>query len=214
MSNSQGVTLAKCFDAVSKTGGEINSLCETLENLMTSTFQSSELVSWVGDPLSDSALDESNWLYSDYIWGLPIGPQKNSRRKIVVGYQISLLGTGTEIDSKTDREALIHIFKFPDCNIGFNSSNHIGFPYPGNECGKVTERRLVEWPLENVEWSGSSTQWFYSLKLVQINNKKDLETCVINPVISLIQGKPVLDAIPQNLPGLVFYDESSVFLNT
>lgn len=182
-----------------------NSLCAlTATALDTGDFESLRSAgSWVG------AWDESpsGWGSTAYAISFPVA--KKGRRKAVVdawiNFQVSVYGSGIPPVLGNDKESIgpvIHVsFWHMQTSFG-ESGTFIEFPGAMGDDLKVKDRRLLFWDAHR---DGVSPQWTFTIRLLDVDNEDALRKTIIGPIQELLNGADPAIALPESLPGLVFY---------
>ena len=208
----------KIIDAVrfvSKLGGEIEAMMDTLDSLIKSSvyergkdFKLSEK-----EIREDSKEDASDWTYisTGKSFGLiPRGSRKNTKAELHITYQIDLDSSGLPC---CDDEPLLHVFCW-ECQLNFSEPDecYMGWPFDEEESEYLLSGdSLWVWPYTDREdgpqWK--KRQWAFSVKLVSLNSEEDLKNKVVGPMISMLNGDFVNTALPDNLDGIIRYEENN-----
>lgn len=207
-----GTKLTQCFEVIAKCGYELEGLRTTLSQL----FVEYNAFGWSGEHSDESRFDESGWVYQDYIWGLRVGAKVNSRDKMILGFQIGMMGDTIKITQDASCEPLLHVFFWPEgWLMGFDNGGHMAYPIERTGELKLAEDRLIVWSdeAERPTWLKDSRFWTFSLKLATLTSKEDLFNRVIQPALDLINGKEVLHALPNDLEGLMIYQKDYLELH-
>lgn len=201
-----GKTISDCFALIARCGAELEGLKDALGNLLSEQLKTKNASPFVlaGNLKIDdrfAAGNNSAWVYTDSACNFPLKPQGKKGKNIAEGYlgfQISMTGDGIAIPENV--EPLLHIF-FWEMPVDFDDGNYIGFPLDVEESHKITNNRLLNW---------NESQWTYSLRLMSINSIEDLVKYVVEPALTLLSGKNVIDALPDEWLGkaLIRYPDS------
>ena len=212
-----GAVLAKIFETAARFGTEINALTDMLCDLFSKEIPNTKpslKCCIAGDPKVKWRPDDSSWVCTDVAFNIPLiantkrkTEPANTKRKaepdMYIGFQISLARDGIAIPG--NEKPLLHVF-FWDVAADFDGY-YTSFPMGEDEPAsglEVVENRILVWADEaSNDWA--ARQWTFSLQLTSLNSKADLQKCIIAPSIALLSGKPILEALPANLPGLIFY---------
>lgn len=136
---------------------------------------------------------------------------RNKKRKEFIGgwlnYQISLAGDGVPLQQDgTPVGAVLHVAHWA-CEFAFEYDAFVGFPasawQPWENCGN----RLLWW--EESE-SHFGAEWTYTLQLAALKDDEALLAAVVRPALALLQGKPLDEALPVDVPGLLCYHDVAV----
>ena len=208
-SSLDGQTITKCFEVVSRCGKEINALFESLDNLFRLELINikNSLPCVLAERVSlgsDWRLDDSTWVCTDMASSFPL---KSKGRKInaekYLSYQVSLTGDGVLKKGKVFDEPLLHVCLW-DHAINFNDPYYVGFPLDKSESPRVIGNRLIDWGNESIN-SWKDMAWTFSVRLLALNTHDDLKRSVVQPALDLLNRVSPEDALPDGLPGLVFY---------
>jgi hypothetical protein len=204
-----GKKLAQCFNAVSAFGKEIDSLCTTLDELLTKEISLADLPCKVSGGFSEDSRDaESGWICTDVASSLPLMGKtlRINRPEMYIGYQISLTGDGMSFDG--NEEPLLHVC-FWDIDIGFGDEGvNMAYPLDQEHHPRLKDNRLILWEGSGADWK--KDQWTFSISLLSLDSSQALLDRVIKPAIALLRGVDVKTALPDDLPGLVIYQDESV----
>ncbi|MEN9492193.1 MAG: hypothetical protein RJA63_2642, partial [Pseudomonadota bacterium] len=158
---------------------------------------------YAGKPTSKDGQDGSGWLYAHHAMSFPLKKKRNSSQEadMYLGYQISLLADSLLPD---DKFPMVHVFLWSVLND--LEDYRVRFPF---DDGKLEADRLITWANGDAsKWT--DRDWTFSLRLTSLNNRQNLVESVINPALALLQMKTAIEALPDDLPGLVFYPQSVV----
>ena len=198
--------LVRAFDLVSKCNLEIIGLTETLNDLFEEELGQLQNLpfKYQGIPIHSFRNDTSEYLTTDHAWSFPL-KQKGKRLPdpdSYVGYQVSMCGTGILPDGKAP---LLHIYFWEGALDLVEYS--IGFPFDEDSTLSIDSSRLLVWGEKNPShWM--ERQWTFSIKLTAMNNRQNLLESVVKPALALMEMKSAREALPDDLPGLVFYPNS------
>lgn len=210
-----GAALASCFKVVSSCGSEIEAMSDSLVNLLAEAISEKNnnrpLLCAISDKhFSSYSMDDSAWVCTDIAYNLPLKNVGKSKKTLAyLGFQISMAGAG--IAAPGNSEPLVHVFlwKVP---VDFNEFV-MGFPLEMDDKIRVLDKLLIEWTPEEEIKQWSDREWLYSLRLTTLNSSEDLKRCIVDPVLALLRGDPVLSALPSSIEGLIRYtDEQQLFL--
>lgn len=139
--------------------------------------------------------------------------QRKKRKEVIVAwlnYQISLFGDGVPrclVDGvEQPYEPVLHVAHWT-CEFSFEYDAYIGFPAQGWQPWRNEAQRLLTWGDSD---SPFGDEWTYSLRLAQMEGDDALLRGVIAPALALLEGKPATEALPDDLPGLVFYQDKDL----
>lgn len=200
-----GKAIAQSFELVTKVSNEIQGLISTLNPLLEAALDASEQCILNGDYIEDWRNNQSSEaVTTDYAYSYPIKSRGKGKSKTErhIGFQISLTGDG--ISFPNNDEPLLHVFCWTD-PVVFEET-YIGFPIEDSEEFplSIANDRLLVWNQnETNQWN--EVEWSFSLKLLALNTEGDLDKQVITPILALLDGKSVPDALPDSLSGLVKY---------
>jgi len=202
-----GKTLAQCFEMVAKSGSELEGLITALKNMLVEKLEKKGN-EWpfvlAGDFQSSDRLDDSDWVYTDVSYSLPLKSRGKGKKlaERYLGFQISMLGDGIAVNGQ-DAEPLLHVFCW-DQAVDFGDEYYLGFPLERDETFDVLEGRLLTWgTMDSRQWN--SCAWTFSLKLLGLNNPDDLRKYVIDPAFALLAGEDVVKALPEGSVPFVRY---------
>lgn len=207
----EGKQLMQCLNVISAYGKEINALCEALNDQLSQEVSDAQLP-WIvdGKLIYEYRLDESGWIYTDFLYALPLKRKKARNVGMYLGYQISLTGDG--ISYRENEEPLLHMFLWSG-KPSLSDGRYYYMYYPQELPYSLEDNRLIVWADESRD-DRKNNEWTFSIRLLTLDSPKALIDRVINPAIELMRGKTAIDALPDDLPGLVLYkDESDLDFN-
>lgn len=139
--------------------------------------------------------------------------QRKKRKEVIVAwlnYQISLFGNGVPsclVDGvEQPYEPVLHVAHWT-CEFSFEYDAYIGFPARDWQPWQNVAQRLLTWGDSE---SPFGDEWTYSLRLAEMEGDDALLRSVIAPALALLEGKPATEALPDDLPGLVFYQDKDL----
>lgn len=200
-----GKTISDSVNVVSQVGQEIDALFLLVQQEFSKAIKNLSNIKIANkDWIEDVQYDENEWVYTDYACSIGLKPNGKGR-KDPIGYlsvQISLTGKGMDLEG--NEEPLIHICFFAS-PIEFEEQNYIFFPiYIDKDEHLISDKEvLLNWAPEVSDWTESG--WAYSFHLTAINNIDDIKTKLIAPAIALLEGKPALNALSTDMPGIIRY---------
>jgi hypothetical protein len=207
-----GLTIAKCFEVVSRCGNEIDALHESLEKLLLEELSRNEnslpCVNVMDKKCnSEYRTDDSGWVYTDFSFSIPL--KTKGRKRNVEKYlscQISLTGDGILRNGNDAGEPLLHVCLW-DEPICFRDDYYMGFPFDDTtESHKIIANHLIDWSKES-ENDWKSRTWTFSIRLVSLKSQDDLQKLIVQPMLNLLKLVSVEEALPNSLHGLVPYYE-------
>lgn len=216
MATIEGKTVVQSFEIASRICKEVGSLHELLQDQLTEAIGSASRENktlWciAAGGVSDDRLDESEWLYTDLLFALPLKSSGKGNKPIqcYVGYQISMFGDGVVLPE--NKEPLLHVFCWADTP-SFEGGNYQGFPVLDDEINgfDVLENHLLHWGSANAAWNERG--WTFSLRLLQLNTPDDLQTQVIAPALALLNAESISTVSLANLPAILRYPSKEELL--
>lgn len=203
-----GKTVAQSCELVSRVGLEIDGLSRLLSDMITAALSKATTLpcGLAGSVVSNQRTDDSGWVYTDIAYSFPLKGKGKGKQKteLYISFQISLTGDGIAIPKNA--EPLLHVYSIGNaCDF---EADYIGFPLINDEDEpfEIINDRLLFWgSQESSEWNKCG--WAYSLRLMSLNSPEDLKRHVIEPMLALLGGESVLNALPDTLPALVKYPE-------
>jgi hypothetical protein len=198
----EGKRFVQCLEAVVAYGKEINALARTLNELIVQEIEKSEFsFTESGNWREKRRPDYSNWVSTDIAYSSPIA--RNEEYQGYLGYQISLSGNGMSFPG--NEEPLLHVCFWGEA-LNFRTDNYVGFPLAEDATLKLVDKRLIVWGEAGND--RSKPAWTFSLRLLTLDSSDALLERIVKPALALLNGKPVTLALSDDLPGLVFYQES------
>lgn len=200
-----GKNIARAYKLVVDCGSEATALMELLGTMVSETLVANGNglpCVLAGEPDSDEDFDEGENVYISWLLSFPLKRKGkgNNRVERYLSFQISMIGDGCDIPGND--EPLLHVYCWesePDLE-----EYCMSFPLDADEEMHVVADRLLVWGDESrMQWNDHG--WAYAIKLVNINNPGDLHEHVVKPVVRLLQGAPVMQALPDSLPGILRY---------
>lgn len=199
-----------CIDAISQYGAQINTLADTLENLLKEEISSRKDIDVKlaeGKIYRDDRYDDSEWVYTDHTRSVPLvrkDRRKNKEPEQYLSFQVSL--SGDTVSFSGNDEPLLHICLWED-KLDFEDF-FMTYPMLDKESDYALEsNRLIIWGERNKVWTDLS--WTFSIRLFTLDSTEALRERVVAPVIKLLKGATATEALPDTLPGLVMYDDES-----
>jgi len=147
----------------------------------------------------------SQWTYTACAISLPV--MEKRRRKVEpnawINYQISLHGSGLPLQrgSQETIGPLVHVSFWHEATDFDDPQRSIHFP-PEWDDWDLKDGRLLFWDSET---EGGLPQWTFSVSLLDLNDEAALRTRILEPIRALLAGELTTAALPDGLPGLVFY---------
>jgi hypothetical protein len=209
MSNTlNGATLTKCFNLVSMAGKEINALYESLSNLLIAGIELSScpISIYKGGAKDYYEMDNNEWIQTDIAWNLPLTSRAriNAKAERYLSFQISLVGEG--MAAINNDEPLLHMSLW-DSPVDFENER-MGFPIDIKNKPVLRENALIDWGTgDRKDWT--KQVWTFSLRLMSLNSREDLEKYVVNPAIALLRGEDIRKSLPLDFSGLVRYQQAA-----
>jgi len=204
-----GKTVADCFALVARYGTELNALNDALENLLTENLTADKKLpcALAADAESDYRCSESDFVYTDMAYSLPLKSKGKRKVEGYLGFQISMTGDGIGIPGNA--EPLLHVFCW-NVPVNFDETPYIGFPLDSDSEYPFTifDERLVLWGQQDGNWN--DREWTYSLRLMHMNSIDDLKKYVVTPALGLLKGENVADVLLDEWLGktLIRYPET------
>lgn len=136
---------------------------------------------------------------------------RNKKKKEFIGgwlnYQISLAGDGVPLlQDGTPAGAVLHVAHWA-CEFAFEYDAFVGFPASAWQPWENRGNRLLWW--EESE-SHFGAEWTYTLQLSALDGSEALLAAVVQPALALLQGKPLDEALPAGVPGLLRYHDVEI----
>jgi hypothetical protein len=187
---------------------QVEELSNALSALTVSAIENSEFenLQKAGSPVSAHQRSGSGWTTSAYGISFPLMEKK--RRKATptawINYQLSVFGAGIPPLDNAGQQSTGPLMHVSFWNLGTDFDDpglYVEFP-PAWDDWEIKDDRLLFWKSEN---GGPFPQWTFSVSLLSLNNEDALRECVIKPVRALLGGTQTSAALPDDLPGLVFY---------
>jgi len=143
--------------------------------------------------------DPTRCMYYSLGASLPLTRKGKRVTDCALFFQISLAGEGMAAVGCS--EPLLHIGLW-DEPISFSNGYYMGFPlFSEDELAPEIDGEVL------MRWQGNPPAglWLYSLRLAAVNTPDDIQRKVVEPVRTLLAGKPVGVALPASLRGVVRY---------
>lgn len=168
-----GKNLGKGFRVVSQAYEEIDALISALSQFFDEKSSSGKCgkkawSNWKSNRFNDNFI--ASWVIGE------------GEKKYHLGFQISLLGIGMEIEGND--EPLLHVFKWymgENDNVPDLDNIYMYYPLPLDEEPKLWGDSLIVWPGEEDD----EYPWTFSLRLAALTNKDALENYIIKPIEEL-----------------------------
>lgn len=202
----KGQTINACFEFVAKCSAEVQNLAETLKKLFSDELdrQGTSLPfaaagdwnkgTWAADEIVD-------WLCTGVSYSLPLKRGKgNFKTERWLTIQANLMGDFLLPDSK---EPILHVYLWDDA-CSFEDETYNAFPYAAEDEMRATveRERLIRYADDRM---GAESEihwldmWAYCLRLTDLQTPGDLMRLVVQPALKLLRGRPVEEALPDNL---------------
>lgn len=204
----KGRQLVQCLKAVSAYGKEVEALCETLCELMVKEIGIADLPCKIsGDFKYSERTDNLGYIFTDMAYSFPLMGKslKKSRAEMYLSFQISFIGKGMLFVG--NEEPLLHVSLWTDA-ITFESDYFMIYPLELDEPCSVKNQRLLAWVNSGDDWK--KNMWTFSIQLLTLDSSRALIDRIVKPAIALLKGESVTSALPDDLPGLVFYSDEKV----
>ena len=121
-----------------------------------------------------------------------------------INYEISVSGAGIPGRAPGydgDLGPVLHV-SFWQTPTDFDSADtRVAFPASWDDWDLQADR-LVSWPGDRDD---TLSQWTFTVRLLELDNEDTLHATVIAPMIALLGGLEAVVALPDTLPGLLFY---------
>jgi len=190
--NYDGKKLAKCFEVASATWKEIDSLAQILNKIIEESL-SKNGTRYEKEKRIAFCMDDTDWIGTDVAQSFGIFQHRGKKPNRFLGYQVSVLGDGMLVAE----EPLVH-FVCWNYALSFDDGIYVGFPFDEEPPTKVESDRLIWWTEDGLP------QWMFSVRLTFINDEASVAR-IAHAMIALLQEKPLEEALPSSLPGLVLY---------
>lgn len=209
MSTINGESILNAYKLVADCGKEVDSLVDFLKDSLL------EALSAPGNGLPCVPVDElgeehetdaGGGVYTDWLVKIPLKPRGKGHKRMVrcLAFQVSMLGAGCDVPG--NNEPLLHVFCWDDEPALNDDCMHFPLMRAEDEDVRVVNDRLIVWGGgEPLAWDEQT--WAYSIKLVSLHGSNELHTHVVEPVLKLLKGHPVKDALPAGLEGVLRYPD-------
>ena len=204
-----GTRIIRSCELVDSVWSQVQELCNSLCALTTTKLDNGDFENLRSAGSWTSAWDTapSGWGSTAYAVSFPVA--KKGRRKAVVdawiNFQVSVFGSGIPPVSGSDKETIgpvIHV-SFWHMQTSFKESGtFVEFPNPVDDDLEVKDQRLLFWGAHR---EGVSPQWTFTISLLNLDSEDALHTAIIDPIQALLKNVEPAVALPDTLPGLVFY---------
>lgn len=204
-----GTRIVRSCELVDGVWSQVQELCNSLTAMTATTLENGDFESlrsagaWTGD--WDEA--PSGWGSTGYAMRFPVA-EKRRRKATVDGwinFQVSVFGGGIPPLQGGHAESVgpvIHV-SFWQVQIDFRESGmFVEFPLTLDEYLQVRSERLLYWDALN---DGTLPQWTFTIRLLDLNSEDALRRAIIEPIQALLKNVEPAVALPDTLPGLVFY---------
>ncbi|KPQ23503.1 MAG: hypothetical protein HLUCCA13_13050 [Halomonas sp. HL-48] len=193
-----GSTICESVRFISAVGVECERLAKLIKQEMSELLLDDEVEGFVrpgGSWIAADDMDEHCWVSTALAYSLPIIVKPKRTVSYYLVFQISLSGSG--VDALNNNEPIVHIGWWTS-PVDFEDY-WMGFPLETDDNIKITldENVLFRWSCVD--------EWLYSIRLTEINTIQDVEMKIVKPVKALLCSKPVREALPSTLGGLVHY---------
>lgn len=203
-----GAKIVRSCELVDSIWVQVEDLGNSLATITESALKNGyfENLQSAGSSTEHYQFSASKWTTAAYGISFPVMEKK--RRKLVpsawINYQISVFGGGIPPLAGQDQEStgpVMHV-SFWELETDFDDPGvFVEFP-PAWDEWEIKNERLLFW--EN-EKDGQFPQWTFSTRLLDLNSEDAVRTSIIEPVRALLAGEDAAVALPDNVPGLIFY---------
>ncbi len=199
-----GKSIVESFDFVSRVWSECDSLANELKKnisiLIAQDHEVKKLLSakggWRKNPSWQT--DASGWVTTAVGYSLPVKVKPKISVSRHLSFQISL--SGDSVAAIDNSEPMVHVIWWAD-PLDFEGI-WMGFPFDSDESSQSLEEGvLFRWPSTDPR----DAEWVYTLRLTSLNTIRDLKEKIVDPVKALLCGRPVREALPATIEGLVHY---------
>lgn len=211
----EGVRFSQCVGAVAAYGEVLNALWEALDEMLPKELHKAKAelpCKLVGRVVHAERMDDSGWVYTDFSSSYPLVGKMGRTKStpdMYLSYQISLWGDGMSFSD--NEEPLLHVCLWHDKFSFGDDYFYMGYPLD-DEPFHLDHNRLIMWGdgkrQSMADWKNNL--WTFSLKLLSLEKKDDLMSSIIEPSMSLLRGVPTPEALPEDMPGLVMFDNPDV----
>lgn len=194
-------TLADCFSVVSKSGTQIDALNSLLvEQTINSLAKHNNLVCL--DEIDEEYInDDSGWVCIGSIKSIPLKTKGKRKPQRFINFQISL--AGDYIGYPKNNNPLVYISLW-ECRASFSNEVYMSLPLTSLNSFEVHGNKIVLWKTQEDE-SWLQHEWTFAVHLEKINSISDMNENVIQPLIKLVTGTCIDDALPDTLPALALH---------
>jgi hypothetical protein len=203
-----GTKIVRSCELIENLWVQIEELGNSLNAMTVSAIENGEFANLqkAGSPISAYERSTSGWTTTAYGISFPLMEKK--RRKATptawINYQMSVFGGGLPPLDNAGQESVgpvLHVSFWNSCADFDDPGLYVEFP-PSWDDWELKDDRLLFWESEN---GGPFPQWTFSIRLLNLNSEDALHKCVIHPLRELLTDAQATTALPDDLPGLVFY---------
>ncbi|QBE62058.1 hypothetical protein [Pseudoduganella lutea] len=205
-----GTKIVRSFELVESIWSQVQELTNSLSAMTEAALEKGEFGQLRSAGPWREAWDEtaSGWGSTKYAMSFPAAGKRRRNDTIDawINYQISLFGSGIPPLVGATQESLgpvVHVSFWHYETDFLESGFYVEFPSAWDDSTEIKESRLLFWDSEK---EGQLPQWTFSIRLLDLNSEDALRKSIIEPVRALLSGSQPALALPEDLPGLVFYE--------
>lgn len=204
-----GTKIVRSCELVESVWAQVQELCNSLSAMTVTALDNGEFEGFrsAGAWTWDWDQTPSGWGSTAYVMGFPV-VEKRRRKTTVDGwinFQVSVFGSGIPPLKGIATESLgpvIHV-SFWQIQTNFRDpGTFIEFPGTLDDYLQVKDKRLLFW---DVDGDGAFPQWTFTIRLLDLDSEDALRKSIIDPIKVLLKTMEPVGALPDALPGLVFY---------
>lgn len=186
-------TLADCFSVVSKSGTQIDALNSLLVEKTINAINEIDHTNCLDEVESDYINDESGWVCLGLIRSIPLREKGKRKPQHFINYQISLAGDYIGHPENPNPLVYVSLWEF---GASFKDDMYMT-PSPSGDC-EIIGNKIVQWKSQS-ENSWLPDLWTFAVLLEKINSIENMNENIIQPLIKLLNGKSIDEALPDTL---------------
>lgn len=204
-----GTRIVRSCELVDSVWSQVQEMCDSLAAMTAAALAAGSFENLRGAGAWTRNWDAapSGWGSTAYTMGFPV-VEKRRRKDTVDGwinFQVSVFGGGIPPLHGGQADSVgpvVHVSFWHAATDFKKPGMFIEFPLALDEYLQIRSGRLLFW--DTIK-DGVSPQWTFTIRLLDLNSEDALRESIIEPIQALLAQADTAVALPDTLPGLVFY---------
>ena len=204
-----GMKIIRSCELVESVWVQVQDMTHALNSMIDTALKKNhfDTLQPVGKSHTTYGYTRSRWSSTDSATSFPVQEKRRRRTKAPdawINYQVSVFGTGIPPLAGDDDNSIgpvVHVSYWQLATNMNEEGTGMGFPLEQGDWD-IADQRLIVW---NSSDEGKPLHWTFTIRLLDLNSEDALRSSILEPLRMLIAGDPPALALPDNVPGLVFY---------